>query len=658
MDISSGSAVIRRVVKDLPPSPGVYRMVDAKGGVLYVGKAKNLKNRVSNYINDTGLPTRIMYMVSHTAAMEIITTRSEAEALLLEANLIKRFKPKYNILLRDDKSFPFICIGTEHEYPQLRKHRGARDKKNTFFGPYPSAHAVNHTLAILQRIFLLRSCPDTVFKNRTRPCLQYQIKRCSAPCVSYVSKEDYAVQVEQAKGFLSGKSREIQEQLARDMERASAEYNYEQAAHVRDRIRALTRVQSEGALHARGIETADCMGVVKEGGKACVQVLFIRSGQNFGSQCYFPIIGADSTPQEILSAFIGQFYQAHTPPKEVITSHALEDAALLEEALNLQTGSKIYLVTPERGEKKGLVEHVLNNASAVLARHLSENAAHEAMLEKMAELFGLMDTPKRIEVYDNSHISGTNAIGAFIVATPEGFNKKAYRTFSIKENAQQNVTAERAQAIPRSEGGEIVNKQSGELVIDRTATGEDLRSNVRVPVINNDDYAMMREVLSRRFTRLQKEDPEKHQWPDVILIDGGAGQHSAAQKVLDDLGVTDIACIAIAKGPDRNAGREEFHMRGREPFRLPPGEPLLHYLQRLRDEAHRFAIGTHRDKRSRTTFVSELDAIPNIGPTRKKALLHHFGSARAVEGATLEELQKVPGVNATTARAIFKFFHE
>lgn len=641
-----GIDIIRRTHAELSTGPGVYRMLGAEGNVLYVGKARNLKNRVANYTNPTGLSPRIARMVAQVAAMEIITTGSEAEALLLEANLIKTLRPKYNILLRDDKSYPYLLIAGDHAFPQIRKHRGAQNKKGKYFGPFASVHALNETLAILQKAFLLRPCADTVFKNRTRPCLQYQIKRCSAPCVGYVSEREYAGLVTQAMDFLSGKNRELQEALSVQMQRLSDAMDYEGAAILRDRIKALTQVQQEQGMHPAGVEFADVIALARQGGDACMQVFFFRGGQNFGNRSFFLDDVGEVTDSDVMQQFLGQFYQSHPVPREIILSHAPTDTTVMQAALEKLAGRSVALIVPQRGDKTVLVEAAKNNAVHALQQHVATSAANADMLVEFAETFHLPAPPKRIEVYDNSHISGTNAIGAFIVAGPEGFNKKAYRTFTMRG-------------------------------ADYTA---------------GDDFAMMREMLTRRFTRLQTEDAARTDWPDVILIDGGKGQLSATLSVMEDLGVTGIACIAISKGPDRNAGREEFHLLknslppcggrlGRDDvgsetdyspppplpspargegeilsFRLPPGTPLLHYLQRLRDEAHRFAIGTHRGKRSRAAITSELDAIPSIGPTRKKALLHHFGSAKAVSRATLAELENVIGIDRVTAKKIFEFF--
>jgi excinuclease ABC subunit C len=609
----TGAHVIREHLKDMPASAGVYRMLDAEGNALYVGKAKNLRNRVSNYVSPSGLSTRIMRMVAQTAAMETITTKTEAEALLLESNLIKKLKPRYNILLRDDKSFPYILLPSDQDFPQLTKHRGARSIRGSYFGPFASAGAVNETLAVLQKAFLLRSCSDAIFRNRSRPCLQYQIKRCSAPCVGYIGKEQYAELMGQAKRFLSGRSREVQERMAQEMAAASAAMEYEKAAALRDRIAALTRVQHEQGVIQGTLEDADLIALARTGGRSCVQVFFFRGGQNFGNKSYFPSHEAEATDAEILTAFIGQFYATQPPPKLILVSHPIPDAALLEEALALRAEAKVDLHCPERGEKKSAIDQAALNARQSLVRHLSEHATNAEMLEKAGALFGMASAPERVEVYDNSHIAGTHMVGAMICAGKEGFEKKHYRRFNIRRN--------------------------------ELAPG--------------DDYAMLREVLTRRFMRLQKEDPERASaWPDLVLIDGGAGQLSSAAQVFADLGVADIAYAAIAKGPDRNAGREWFHLPGRAPFQLEPNDAVLHYLQRLRDEAHRFAIGSHRIKRSNAIRESALDQIPGIGAARKRALLQHFGSVRGVESATLAELGRVEGIDTRTAEKIYQYFRD
>ncbi len=611
-DSPIGAEYIRQLVRTLPPSPGVYRMLDDKEQVLYVGKAKNLKNRVSSYVNPSGLSTRIMRMVSLTRKMEIVQTASEAEALLLEANLIKTLEPRYNILLRDDKSYPFIRL-TDHAFPRLVKHRGAQNKKETYFGPFASAGAVNQTLAVLHRAFLLRPCADTIFKNRTRPCLQYQIKRCSAPCVGKVDEAQYAEQVAQAQRFLSGKSREVQDELLARMQEHSAREEFEQAGALRDRIRALTQVQQEQAMQVEGLVDADVIAMHSEAGACGIQIFFFRGGQNFGNRSYFPTVKPDHGEAEILETFIGQFYQSHPAPHEILLSHDVPDAQMLAEALSMGTRYTVRLSVPQRGPRKQAVEQAMKNAQMALRLHLAERASQNKLLGLFAEVFALSEPPKRIEVFDNSHISGTHAVGAMIVAGPEGFEKKHYRRFTMRNTE----------------------------------------------LTPGDDYAMMREVLTRRLGRLQEEDPDRTQglWPDFLLIDGGAAHLQVVVQVYEELGIDDLPFACIAKGPDRNAGREQFFMMGKPSFQLPEGAPVLHYIQRLRDEAHRFAISSHRLKRAKALVSSPLDAIAGIGAERKRALLHHFGSAKGVEAATLEALTQVPGISRAVAQRIYDHFH-
>ncbi|HYD31721.1 MAG TPA: excinuclease ABC subunit UvrC [Azospirillaceae bacterium] len=610
--LAEGAEVIRAYLKTLPNTPGVYRMLNDVGEVLYVGKAKSLKKRVYNYTQVTKLPSRLQRMVSETVTMEFVTTHTEVEALLLESNLIKRLMPRYNVLLRDDKSFAHIMITRDHDYPQLTKHRGARDRSADYFGPFASAGAVNRTITALQRGFLLRNCPDTVFASRTRPCLQFQIKRCTAPCVERVSREEYASQVEQAKAFLSGKSRDIQDQLVKAMLAASDELDFETAARLRDRIRALTAIQAHQDINLDGIDDADVIASHQEGGTTCVQVFFFRGGGNYGNRSYFPSHDKNLDVAEVLAAFVAQFYENKLAPPLVLVSHDLAEHDLLQEALSVRAGRKVELATPKRGEKRRAVDHALTNAREALGRRLAESSTQAKLLEGVAAAFGLEAPPQRIEVYDNSHVQGAFAVGGMIVAGPEGFIKNAYRKFNIKS---------------------------------KEAAG--------------DDYAMMREVLTRRFARAIKEDPERDQggWPDLVLIDGGEGQLKIAQDVFADLGIDDVALVAIAKGPDRNAGRERFFLPGRPPFGMEPKDPVLYFLQRLRDEAHRFAIGTHRARRTSAIGKSAIDEIPGIGPNRKKALLLHFGSARAVERAGLADLESVEGISRTVAKKIYDHFH-
>ncbi len=608
-----GTAAIKAALKDIPNKPGVYRMMNAEGDILYVGKAKHLKNRVSSYAQARQATYRIMKMIEQVSRVEVTEAANEAEALLMEASLIKRHSPRYNILLKDDKSFPYIFIDGEHDFPRIRKHRGAQTAKGQYFGPFASVGAVNESLAILQKAFLLRPCSDSVLANRSRPCLQYQIKRCSAPCVGYISKQAYADSLEEAVQFLKGKSRDVQERFAQLMQQHSDAMEFEQAAAYRDRIHALTRVQQEQGLYAAGMQDADVIALQFTPAGSGIQVLFFRGGNHFGSQMFYPKHGDDETAEAVMAGFLGQFYQTHTPPGEILVNQMPEEASLLTEALGMRAERRVSLHLPIRGDKKQLVEQASANANAALERHLNARMSEKRQLETLGKVFGLDDVPQRIEVYDNSHIMGTNALGAMIVATPEGFDKKSYRKFNIKD-----VTTE-----------------------------------------PGDDYAMMREVFRRRFARLQKEDPDRTQgqWPDIVLIDGGLGQLSAVTQVFEDLGVTDLCYVAIAKGPQRNAGREQFFMPNMQPFTLPPGDPALHYLQRLRDEAHRFAIGSHRQKRSKSLTHSALDDIPGIGSTRKRALLHHFGSKKGVERASLAELKKVPGISQAVAEQIYGWFH-
>ena len=609
-----GHEVIRDYLKTLDQSPGVYRMLDAQSRVLYVGKARALKRRVSNYAKPSGHSPRIARMISETASMMFLTTRTETEALLLEQNLIKQLKPRYNVLLRDDKSFPNIVIGAAHDFPQIRKHRGAKTEKGQYFGPFASAGAVNRTLNQLQKVFLLRNCSDTTFDSRTRPCLLYQIKRCSAPCVGYISASDYAASVTDAARFLRGNSTEIQEQLGAQMAEAAEAMEYERAAALRDRIRALTQVQGTQGINPQTVREADIIALHMEGGQACVQVFFIRANQNWGNHDYYPRLGGSESPDEVMEAFLGQFYDNKEPPRQVILSHGLEEADLMEAALGQKRGGKVEILVPQRGEKAELVEGALRNARESLARRMAESATQAKLLRGLADAFGLDGAPARIEVYDNSHIQGAHAVGAMIVAGPEGFLKSQYRKFNIR--------------------------------------GDDLTPG--------DDFGMMKEVLTRRFQRLLKEDPDRKSdaWPDLLLIDGGAGQISAVAEIMGDLGVDYVPFIGVAKGVDRDAGKEEFHRYGARPFALKRNDPVLYFIQRLRDEAHRFAIGAHRDKRSKAIGATPLDEVPGIGATRKRALLAHFGSAKAVSRADLADLKAVEGISDRMAETIYAFFHD
>ena len=613
--LEKGVSIIRSYVAGLPSTPGVYRMLNEAGDALYVGKAKNLKRRVTSYTNPQRQSIRILRMIAQTISMEFIETHTEAEALLLEANLIKKLEPRYNILLRDDKSFPFIRITSQHDFPRVLKHRGAQHKEDEFFGPFASAWAVNQTLDILQQAFLLRTCSDSVFSGRTRPCLLHQIKRCSAPCIEgKVSKDGYQRLVGQARDFLQGKSRHIMDDLAKRMQTASDAMEYEEAAQYRDRIQAMARVSERQEVHLVKLGDADVIAIHREGGQTCIQVFFYRSGGNYGNRAYFPIQAKDAEAGEILEAFIGQFYANKPPPKTILLSHDVPGHGVLEEALTVRADRKVVVSVPQRGDKKALIDQALSNARSALARRMAESASQRRLLEGLAGILGLEGPPERIEVYDNSHVSGTNAVGAMIVAGSEGFAKNQYRKFNIKGN-----------------------------------------------IAPGDDYAMAREVLTRRFSRALKEHPDRSggTWPDLLLIDGGRGQLSVALEVFEELGIDDVPLVGIAKGPDRNAGEERLYLPGKDaPIRLSKNDPVLYFLQRLRDEAHRFAIGTHRAKRSKGIQRSLLDDVPGIGGKRKRALLHRFGSADGVASAGLSDLESVEGVSRTLAKTIYDFFHD
>jgi excinuclease ABC subunit C len=613
-DLDAGVAAIREVWKTLPSRPGVYRMQDARGDVLYVGKARTLKSRVTNYTQVARLPRRLQRMVSQTRSMTIVTTRTEAEALLLEAQLIKRFRPPYNVLLRDDKSFPFILLREDHPFARIQKHRGARRvKKGHYYGPFASAGSVTRTLNALQKLFLLRSCSDSYFENRSRPCLLYQIRRCSAPCVGRIGEEAYGELVEEAKEFLAGKSTGVQSRLSKLMAEAAEKQDYELAAVYRDRLRALTYIQGSQTVHAEGLGDADVVALACKAGIMSVQAFFIRGGQNWGHRAFFPAHTNDVPEAEVLSSFLVQFYEDMPPPRRILVDRDLADRELLEEALTERAGRKVAIERPHRGARRNLIDQAKRNAEEALDRHMAETTTQGRILRELADTFELPDVPKRIEVYDNSHIMGTNATGAMIVAGPEGFRKNNYRKFNIKR--------------PETQPG--------------------------------DDFAMMREVLERRFARLEKEDPDRAsgEWPDLLLIDGGKGQLSAVCEILEDAGIHDVPVVAVSKGPDRNAGRETFHLPGGRELTLPPNSALLFYLQRLRDEAHRFAIGTHRQKRAKSLTTSTLDEVPGIGPNRKRALLMHFGTARAVKGAALDDLEKAPGISKAMAGQLYDYFH-
>ena len=607
-----GRALIAGLLRTLPNGPGVYRMLDDKGTVLYVGKARSLKKRVASYLQVPRLSPRLHRMVTDTAQMEVVTTQSEAEALLLEANLIKRLKPRYNIVLRDDKSFPSILVTGDHPFPQVVKHRGAQVRPGSYFGPFASAGAVNKTVAALQRAFLLRTCSDAVFAGRTRPCLLHQIKRCSAPCVGYIDEPAYAAMVGEAHAFLSGDSRRVQEDLVRRMEEASRSLDFEEAAKLRDRIRALTLVQAHQDINLDGLGDADVIALHQAGGGACVQAFFFRGGCNYGTRAYFPDRAAGEEPGVVLEAFLTQFYAEREPPPCILISHPIPEAVLVAEALSVRAGRKVTVAVPQRGAKLQLIRNAADNAREALARRLAENASQQRLLGELARLFALDAPPRRIEVYDNSHVRGSDPYGAMIVAGPNGWIKNAYRKFTI-----------------------------------------------RGAIAPGDDYAMVREVLRRRFGRAMADDPDRSggDWPDLVLIDGGAGQLQAARDILDDLGISGVAIAAIAKGPDRDAGRERIFRPDREPFSPDPRDPVLYFLQRLRDEAHRFAIGSHRARRSVRLVRSALDEIPGIGAARKKALLHHFGSAKAVAAAGVADLEAAPGISRSMARKIYDWFH-
>ncbi len=612
-DLEAGVAAIRNVWKTLPSRPGVYRMHDARGDILYVGKARALKNRVSNYTQVDRLPNRLRRMVAQTRSMTIVTTTSEAEALLLEAQLIKRYRPAYNVLLRDDKSFPFILLRDDNDFPRIQKHRGARRAKGNYYGPFASAGSVNQTLNALQKLFLLRSCTDSFMARRDRPCLLFQIKRCSAPCVGRIDGEAYAELVSDAKAFLGGKSTAVQTKLAAQMEAAAEALDFESAAIMRDRLKALTFIQGSQAIHAEGVSNADIFAIAAQSGQMCIQAFFIRGGQNWGHRAFFPGHTQDMTENEVLTSFLAQFYEDVPPARTMLLDRDLPEADLLAEALAEKAGGKVTITCPQRGDRVRLVAQATRNAVEALDRRLAETTTQGKLIREVAELFELPESPQRIEIYDNSHIQGTNALGAMVVAGPEGFIKGQYRKFTIKN--------------------------------PDTAPG--------------DDFAMMREVMQRRFARAQEEDPDrdKGNWPDLVLIDGGKGQMSAVKAVLDEMGIEDVPLIGVSKGPDRNAGRETFHFPDGRAFDLPLNAPVLFYLQRLRDEAHRFAIGAHRAKRSKAITASPLDDVPGIGPARKKALLMHFGTARAVRDASLDDLMRAPGVSATVAQLIHDFYH-
>jgi len=618
--LDKGPRIVKAFVRTLPASPGVYRMLDEHGAVIYVGKARNLRARVNNYTRLEGNPVRIARMIAATRSMEFVTTQTESEAMLLEANLIKRLRPRYNVLLRDDKSFPYILIATDNEAPQILKHRGVRRRKGRYFGPFASAVSVGRTITALQKAFLIRNCSDSFYASRTRPCLQFQIKRCAAPCTGEISIADYNSLVADAVAFLSGKSKTVQAHLSEEMNQAAEALDFERAAMLRDRLSALALIQSQGDIVATTVSDADVFAIHEQAGKFCVQVFFFRAHQNWGNHAFYPRADKSLTEPEVLGAFLTQFYENRTPPPLILISHDIAERQLMEEALYVRAKHKVSIAVPKRGERRQLVEHARVNARAALGRQLSESASQRSLLESFAETFGLAEPPRRIEIYDNSHIQGAYAVGAMVVAGQEGFSKRHYRTFNIKT----------ADLSP------------------------------------GDDFGMMREVLGRRFARLAAEaqaavdeDPDAiPDWPDAVLIDGGRGQVNAVRDVLESLDLPrEVALIGIAKGEERNAGRETFYLPGHEPFMLPARDPVLYYVQRLRDEAHRFAIGTHRARRKKQIARNPLDEIPGIGPTRKRALLHHFGSAKAVSRAALADLEAIEGISTETARRIYDHFN-
>ncbi len=633
LNFERGASIVKEQARILSKGPGVYRMIDAEGNLLYVGKAKNLKNRVSSYTKSSKLSHRSFRMISETFQMEVVRTHTEVEALLLESNLIKRLKPRYNVLMRDDKSFPHILITEDHEWPKIVKHRGSQNKNGKYFGPFASAGAVNRAIIALQRAFLIRNCSDAVFQNRTRPCLQYQIKRCSAPCVEYINSTKYRELVGQANAFLSGRSSEIQRQLALRMQEASDDLDFETAAIYRNRIRALTQVQSQQDINVENIADADIIALHNNNGSSCIQVFFFRGGSNYGNRAYFPAHLKSHDSVEILASFIGQFYDNKKPPPSILVSHQLSEHNLLQTALSIRAGRKVILANPKKGNKRKIIEHAVHNAREALSRRLAESASNRKILKRVAEVFGLKSIPSRIEVFDNSHIQGSSSVGAMIAAGPQGFIKNAYRKFNIRLEEPSNQS---------------FDKKHSETI----ETENLLRTR-------GDDYGMMRQVLYRRFIRAirsQKND-EEVVWPDLVLIDGGRGQLSVAEDVALELGLTGVAFVAISKGPNRSRDQDRFHQKGKLSFSLKEGDPLLYYMQRLRDEAHRFAIQTHRKRRTRSVIYSTLDEIPGVGAKRKKLLLYHFGSARSVSAAGLADLEAVGGISKSLAKNVYDHFH-
>ena len=673
--LALGRAAVLHYAKLAPAQPGVYRMIDARGDVLYVGKAKNVRNRVRAYARPAGLDTRIERMIAATRALEFVVTRTETEALLLEANLIKRLRPRFNVLLRDDKSFPYILITSDHWAPQILKHRGARSRPGQYYGPFASVWAVNRTINALQRAFLLRSCSDPFFESRTRPCLLYQIKRCSAPCTNEIGFAEYTALVREANAFLSGRSKAVKDELAAEMEKAAVTLDYERAAVYRDRLAALSAIQAHQGVNPRGVDEADVFALHQQGGFACVEVFFFRTGQNWGNRAYFPKADRSVSPDEILAAFLAQFYDDKPCPRLILISQDIEDRALLAEALTSKSGHKVEVLIPQRGERKDLVEHALANAREALGRKLAETSSQQRLLRQLAETFGLPRMPRRIEVFDNSHIQGANAVGAMIVAGPEGFRKSDYRKFNIRSAdlspgddfamMREVLTrrfkrllaeAQREDFLSPERGGAEHRRRSGEgSFADMTPTRRDSLADLRLQAGGDNTAALPPEETD--ILRAQSEESDDSPWPDLVLIDGGQGQLTAAREALGMLGI-DLPLVAVAKGPDRDAGRETFFIPGRDSFKLPPRDPVLYFVERLRDEAHRFAIGSHRTRRARQMREAGLQEIAGIGPTRKRALLHHFGTLKAIERASVTDLVQVDGISAETARRIYEFFHE
>jgi excinuclease ABC subunit C len=663
--LAAGRDAVIHAIREAPSRPGVYRMIDGRGDVLYVGKAKNIRKRIAAYARPTGLDTRIERMIAQTRTLEFVVTRTETEALLLEANLIKRLRPRFNVTLRDDKSFPYILITSDHWAPQILKHRGARSRPGQYYGPFASVWAVNRTVNALQRAFLLRSCSDPFFESRTRPCLLYQIKRCSAPCTKQIEFSDYAALVREANAFLSGRSKTVKDQLAAAMEKASTTLDFEHAAIYRDRLAALSAIQSQQGINPRTVEEADVFAVHQQGGFTCVEVFFFRTGQNWGNRAYFPKADKSLGPGEVLSAFLAQFYDDKPPPRLILISHAFEDEALLAEALATKSGHKVEISAPQRGEKKDLIAHALANAREALGRKLAETSSQQKLLHQLAETFGLPRPPRRIEVYDNSHIQGTNAVGAMIVAGPEGFRKKDYRKFNIRstELTPGDDFAMMREVLERR-FKRLMNEAPRATLPSLERGGPDRRTRSGEGSVVGDQIAVLTPTRPHSAADLPLsgggdvvEEGDESPWPDLVLIDGGLGQLNAAREVLAGLGA-EVPLVAIAKGPDRDAGRETFFLPGRDSFKLPPRDPVLYFVERLRDEAHRFAVGSHRTRRARDMREAGLQEIAGIGPTRKRALLHHFGTLKAIERASVTDLMQVEGISAETARRIYEFFHE